>query len=104
VSYVYPYVGGSNRVGMNQDMITKLTSGPLDQRIAGTFKVMYSTSAPYAVRGVLLNKWIGTASGTSQVYTNDFPIYRYADVLLLMAETKSKLGQDPSPEIDSLSS
>ena len=104
VSYVYPYVGGSNRVGMNQDMITKLTSGAPDQRIAGTFKVMYSTSAPYAVRGVLLNKWIGTASGTSQVYTNDFPIYRYADVLLLMAEAKSKLGQDPSPEIDSLRS
>ena len=104
VSYVYPYVGGSNRVGMNQDIITKLTSGPSDQRIAGTFKVMYSTSAPYAVRGVLVNKWIGVASGTNQVYTNDFPIYRYADVLLLMAEAKSKLGQHPSPEIDSLRS
>jgi hypothetical protein len=104
VSYVYPYVNGSNRVGMNQDMITKLTSGPPDQRIAGTFKVMYSTSPPYAIRGVFLNKWVGTASGTNQVFTNDFPIYRYADVLLLMAEAKSKLGQDPSPEIDSLRS
>ncbi len=104
VSYVYPYVGGANRVGMNQDMITKLTSGPADQRIVGTFRVMYSTSAPYAVRGVMLTKWIGTASGTSQVFTNDFPIYRYADVLLLMAEAKSKLGQDPSAEIDSLRS
>ena len=102
VSFVYPYVGGSNRCGMNQDMITKLTSGPADQRIAGTFKIMYGTTAPYAVKGVMLTKWIGTPSGTSQVYTNDFPIYRYADVLLLMAEAKSKLGQDPSPEIDSL--
>ena len=104
VSYVYPYVNGSNRVGMNQDMINKLTGGPADQRIANTFKVMYSTAPPYNVRGVLLTKYVGTASGTSQVYTNDFPIYRYADVLLLMAEAKSKLGQDPSPEIDSLRS
>ena len=104
VSYVYPYVGGSNRCGMNQVMITKLTSGPPDQRIAGSFKVMYSTNAPYNVRGVMLTKWIGTPSGTNQVFTNDFPIYRYADVLLLMAEAKSKLGQDPSPEIDSLRS
>ena len=104
VSYVYPYVGGANRVGMNQDMITKLTSGPADQRITGTFNVMYSTSAPYAVRGVFLKKFAGVPSGTNQVYTNDFPIYRYADVLLLMAEAKSKLGQDPSPEIDSLRS
>lgn len=104
VSYVYPYVNGSNRVGMNQDMITKLTSGPPDQRIQGTFNVMYSTSAPYAVRGVFLKKFAGIASGTNQVYTNDFPIYRYADVLLLMAEAKSKLGQDPSAEIDSLRS
>jgi starch-binding outer membrane protein, SusD/RagB family len=102
VSYVYPYVNGSNRVGMNQAMITKLTSGPPDQRIANTFKVMYSTAPPYNVRGVFLVKYAGVASGTSQVYTNDFPIYRYADVLLLMAEAKSKLGQDPSPEIDSL--
>ncbi|OIR12229.1 SusD family protein [mine drainage metagenome] len=102
VSYVYPYVGGSNRCGMNQAMITKLTSGPADQRITGSFKVMYSTSAPYAVRGVMLSKWLGSSAGTSQVYNNDFPIYRYADVLLLMAEAKSKLGLDPSFEINKI--
>jgi starch-binding outer membrane protein, SusD/RagB family len=104
VSYQYPYVNGSNRVGMNQNMIDKLTSGPADQRISSTFRVMYSTAPPYQVRGVFLTKFSGVASGTNQVYTNDFPIYRYADVLLLMAEAKSKLGQDPSAEIDSLRS
>ncbi|HVZ24496.1 MAG TPA: RagB/SusD family nutrient uptake outer membrane protein [Sediminibacterium sp.] len=102
VSYIYPYVGGSNRCGMNQAMITKLTSGAADQRIAGTFRVMYGTTAPYPVRGIMLTKWIGSTSGTSQVYNNDFPIYRYADVLLLMAEAKAKLGQDPSAEINQI--
>ncbi|MDE3236871.1 MAG: RagB/SusD family nutrient uptake outer membrane protein [Bacteroidota bacterium] len=102
VSYVYPYVGGSNRCGMNQAMITKLTSGPADQRLTSTFKVMYGTTAPYPIRGIMLTKWIGSTSGTSQVYNNDFPIYRYADVLLLMAEAKTKLGQDPSSEINQI--
>ncbi len=100
VSYVYPYVGGANRIGMNATMITKLTSGPADQRIAGTFKVMYRNNAPYPVAGIMLTKWIGQTSGTNQVYINDFPIYRYADVLLLMAEAKAKLGLDPSAEIN----
>lgn len=99
---VYPYVNGANRVGMNQAMITRLTSGPSDQRINYSFKVMYSNTSPYAIRGVLLTKWLGSTSGTSQIYNNDYPIYRYADVLLLMAEAKTKLGLDPSPEINQI--
>lgn len=102
VSYVYPYVGGSNRIGMNQAMLTKLTSNPNDQRIAGTFKTMYGNTSPFAPKGVLLTKWIGSAAGTSQVYNNDYPIYRYADVLFLLAEAKTKLGQDPSAEINQI--
>lgn len=102
VSSVYPYVNGSNRVGMNQAMIDKLTSGPTDQRITNSFRVMYSNTSPYATRGVILTKWLGSTAGTSQIYNNDFPIYRYADVLLLMAEAKTKLGEDPSPEINQI--
>jgi hypothetical protein len=104
VSSVYPYVGGANRVGMNQVMINRLTSGPADQRIANTFKVMYSNSAPFATRGVILTKWLGSTSGTSQVYNNDYPIYRYAEVLLLLAEAKTKLNEDPSAEINAIRS
>lgn len=99
VNTVYPYVNGANRVGMNQAMITRLTSAPADQRIASSFKVMYSAASPYSVRGVFLSKWAGSTSGTSQVYNNDFPIYRYADVLLLLAEAKTKLGENPTAEI-----
>ncbi len=87
---------------MKQAMINKLTSGPADQRISNSFKIMYSTSAPYAPRGVLLTKWIGSTTGTTQVYNNDFPVFRYADVLLMLAEAKTKLGQDPSAEINQI--
>lgn len=102
VQSVYPYVNAANRVGMSQTMITRLTSGPADQRITNSFKIMYSTAAPYALRGVFLHKWVGSISGTSQVYNNDFPLYRYAEVLLLLAEAKTKLGQDPSSEINQI--
>ena len=99
VNTVYPYVNGANRVGMNQAMITRLTSGATDQRINGSFRVLYSAASPFAVKGVFLSKWIGTVSGTTQVYNNDYPVYRYADVLLLLAEAKAKLGEDPTAEI-----
>ena len=102
VSSVYPYVNGANRIGMNQAMINRLTTLPADQRITNTFRVMYSNAAPFATRGTFLTKYIGTTAGTSQIYNNDFPIYRYADVLLLLAEAKAKLGEDPSAEINAI--
>ena len=102
VSSVYPFVNGANRIGLNQAMITRLTAAPADQRITNTFRVMYSNAAPFAVRGVMLTKYVGSTSGTTQIYDNDFPIYRYADVLLLLAEAKAKLGEDPSAEINAI--
>jgi hypothetical protein len=99
VASVYPYVNGANRVGMTQAMINRLTAAPVDQRINYSIKVFYGATAPFATKGVFLSKWAGVASGTSQVYNNDFPIYRYADVLLLLAEAKTKLGEDPTAEI-----
>ncbi len=102
VQSVYPYVNGANRVGMSLAMIDRLMAAPTDQRIINSFKVMYSTAAPNSVRGVFLHKWVGSVSGTSQVYNNDFPVYRYADVLLMLAEAKAKLGQDPSTEMNQI--
>lgn len=33
---------------------------------------------------------------------DDYPIYRYADALLLLAEAKALLGEDPSTEINAV--
>ncbi|TXJ23551.1 MAG: RagB/SusD family nutrient uptake outer membrane protein [Chitinophagaceae bacterium] len=104
VASVYPFLGNTaaNRIGLNQAMINRLTAAPADQRIANSFRVMYSNATPFATRGVLLTKYIGTTAGTSQIYNNDYPIYRYADVLLLLAEAKAKLGEDPTAEITAI--
>jgi hypothetical protein len=101
VNNVYPFVAGANRVGFSSAMISKLND-PNDKRMKTTFRVMYGNTAPYATRGVILTKFIGRVDAGTQLYDNDFPIYRFADVLLLLAEAKTKLGEDPSPDINAV--
>lgn len=48
-------------------------------------------------------KYLGAQNaGGVQSFCDDFIIYRYADALLLMAEIKNALGQDPSAEINTV--
>jgi hypothetical protein len=54
----------------------------------------------YQIAGAFVSKYKGEQNAGSRVYTNDFPIYRYADLLLLKAEAEVALGQDPSNEIN----
>lgn len=53
------------------------------------------------LKGVILRKFFG-AIGTdgNRKMVNNIPLYRYADVLLLLAEAKNQLGEDPSTEIN----
>lgn len=56
----------------------------------------YLAPFAYKFQGVLLE-------GQSQrSFLDDFPIYRYADCLLLLAEAKVFLGEDPSAEINQI--
>ncbi len=52
----------------------------------------YYSSVVYKFNGVVI-------SGVRK-FIDDVVLYRYADVLLLKAEAKNALGQDPSPEIN----
>src|SRR5690606_2063239 len=52
--------------------------------------------------GAVTNKFGGTVDGSVRRFDNDVPIYRYADVVLLIAEAKNHLGQDPSGEINQI--
>lgn len=52
--------------------------------------------------GVVQYKYLGTKLAGSSVrsWLDDYPIYRYSDALLLLAEAKILLGEDPSEEIN----
>lgn len=54
--------------------------------------------------GVLVPKFSGTYSTSEGVHylDADGPIFRYAEVLLLMAEIENDLGNDPSPYINQI--
>ncbi|MGN6266403.1 MAG: SusD family outer membrane lipoprotein NanU [Ginsengibacter sp.] len=54
----------------------------------------------YQIVGAFVSKYKGEQNAGSRAYTNDYPIYRYADLLLLKAEAEVALGQDPSTEIN----
>ena len=53
-----------------------------------------------AYLGTLTMKYKGTVLNGVRVFADDIILYRYADVLLMKAEAKNALGQDPSPEIN----
>lgn len=74
----------------------------LDSRKRFTIQAAYNSSAPgvYTIAGAFIKKYEGEQNQGSRIYTNDFPIYRYADLLLMKAEAKVLLGQSPETEIN----
>ncbi len=79
----------------------------LDSRKTATFFDFYNRSAttPYAPvnGGLILRKFLGTISSTgNRVYADDVPVYRYADVLLMLAEVENKKGGDPASYINQI--
>ncbi|WP_315287244.1 SusD family outer membrane lipoprotein NanU [Tannerella forsythia] len=94
---------GLIRLQINYDMYQKLFRDE-DSRKRATLKAVYSKDkddnlkyvAPYA------NKFKGTLveGNSSCSMLDDYPIYRYADCLLMLAEVKVLLGEDPAEEIN----
>lgn len=73
-----------------------------DTRRDASIQAAYSLPSPgtYRIAGCFLRKYQGQQDAGSRKYTNDYPIYRYADLLLLMAEAKEVLGESPAAEIN----
>lgn len=66
----------------------------LDTRKQGTLKAVFTMDAPHDYVGCFPYKYRGTTpSGASErLFADDFPVYRYADLLLMLAEAKSLTG------------
>jgi starch-binding outer membrane protein, SusD/RagB family len=102
-------VNGASRFGPSDKMLLALDD-TIDLR-RNTFIRLYDDGEnhiPYqageeSFKGALLNKFLGIVGddGTRKNF-NNVPLYRYADVLLMLAEAKNHLGEDPSAEINAV--
>lgn len=72
-----------------------------DSRRAATFYEFYVGTPGSLLPGSAFLKYQGQVyPDGSHIYDSNILLYRYADVLLLLAETKNALGEDPSAEIN----
>ena len=101
-------INGANRYGQTEKTILLLDDNN-DARKAATFIRLYKDNnggAGYSSYdaskyfGSVFNKFLGRVNGTERIFENDVPLYRYADVLLMIAEAKNNLNEDPSAEIN----
>ncbi|GAB5554240.1 MAG: SusD family outer membrane lipoprotein NanU [Saprospiraceae bacterium] len=103
-------IAGANRYGQSEKTILLLDDNE-DSRKDATFIRLYiddnggagySTYNEPTYFGSIFNKFLGRVIGSERIFENDVPVYRYADVLLLLAEAKNLLGEDPSGEINQI--
>ena len=72
-----------------------------DKRRDATFYEYYDKSG--VVKGTVLKKFIGSINATgSRVWDSNEPIYRYADVLLMLAEVENMKGGNPAQYINQI--
>lgn len=69
-----------------------------DTRLKSSFIDLYKTGSRQRV--VLMTKFMGEMDGGYRKFTNDWPVYRYMDVVLLLAEIETVLGGDPTSYIN----
>ena len=99
---------GANRYGPSHKILLA-TDDPLDTRRNATFLRLYpddNGGAGYPTydeanySGAIHAKFLGQIVGGARVTDSDVPLYRYADVLLMLAEAKNLLGEDPTTEMN----
>lgn len=102
-------VNGASRFGPSEKTLVALDDTNDVRR--NTFIRLYNDGenhVPFqpgeeSYKGALLNKFLGIVDddGTRKNF-NNVPLYRLADVLLMLAEVKNNLGEDPSEEINAV--
>ena len=104
-------IGGSNRFGPSEKTLLMLDDND-DARKDENFIYLYANdnggagypnydAANYF--GAVFKKFLGREDGSGgRIFDGDIPLYRYADVVLMLAEAKNLLGEDPSTEINQI--
>lgn len=92
-------IGGNNYWATTELVRNQFTAD--DSRKKASFTEIYVTTG--GVRkyyASVASKFDGEVIGGVRKFIDDFIIYRFADVILMKAEAKNALGQDPSFEIN----
>ncbi|MDN3687064.1 RagB/SusD family nutrient uptake outer membrane protein [Cyclobacterium jeungdonense] len=71
-----------------------------DSRKSASFLEVFSNEEENTFITSIVLKGKGYSEGGTRRFLDDIVIYRYAELLLLIAEAKTALGQDPSTEIN----
>jgi hypothetical protein len=90
---------GTGNAGISrvQPDITRFNFNNTDTRKTATYLTLYNGATP-VVTGLV--KYNGTVDGATRRFVSDIIIYRWADILLMKAEIKNALGQDPTNEMN----
>jgi len=93
------YYGGILRAPVKKTTFWKFRDQ--DTRKLATIKGAYNFSGGvYTLAGCYLVKYPGVFDAGSRKIADDYIVYRYADLLLMLAEAKSILGENPANEIN----
>ena len=93
--------GGTLFISMRQATFRRFNDR--DSRKWASIQPCYRlTGTTYSLAGVFGIKYKGEQAAGVRVFTNDYPVYRYADLLLMLAEAKVLLGENPAAEINAV--
>lgn len=90
--------GGNNFWAPSATLRNQFTSD--DLRKSGSFLEIYTTTPVNKYYGSVVLKGKGLVTAGARLFLDDIILYRYADLLLMKAEAKNALDQDPSAEIN----
>ena len=98
LDYIQPYAGvpfwGPSNIARNKFMAD-------DKRKKATLTEIYGNDGTGPeFHSAIVTKFNGTIVSGQRYFIDDYVLYRYADVLLMKAEAKNALNQDPSSEIN----
>jgi starch-binding outer membrane protein, SusD/RagB family len=93
-------VGGAHYVSPHTKIFRQFSNS--DSRKLASIRCAYSLVGGQYVKvtGCWVSKYQGVFDLGLREMVDDWPIYRYADLLLMLAEAKSMLGENPATEIN----